>query len=104
MGLAAYWACLADIVRRAPAAARSGLTNSVLADGPPTPRHLASALGTAAGLALVLAALVAVHALWAQGRSSLARDVERIGASGEAVWSQRGTAASPDRAPDRPTP
>ncbi|HSE03866.1 MAG TPA: hypothetical protein VLK35_06890 [Methylomirabilota bacterium] len=81
MGLAAYWACLADIVRHAPAAARTGLTNRVLADEPPTRRHLVSALGTAAGLALVLAALVAVHALWAQGRSSLARDLERIGAA-----------------------
>lgn len=81
MGLAAYWTCLADIVRHAPAAARSGLTESVLADGPPTRRHLVSALGTAGGLALILAALVAVHALWAQGRSSLARDLERIGAA-----------------------
>jgi hypothetical protein len=81
MGLAAYWSCLDEIVRRAPLAARSGLTDSVLADGPPTRRHLVSALGTAAGLALVLAAAVAVHALWAQGRSSLARDLERIGAA-----------------------
>jgi hypothetical protein len=81
MGLAAYWSCLDEIVRRAPRAARSGLTDSVLADGPPTRRHLVSALGTAAGLALVLAAAVAVHALWAQGRSSLARDLERIGAA-----------------------
>lgn len=80
MGLAAYWTCLDEIVRRATLAARSGLTDSVLADGPPTRRHLVSALGTAAGLAPVLAALVAVHALWAQGRSSLARDLERIGA------------------------
>jgi hypothetical protein len=83
MGLAAYWACLDEIVRRAPAAARSGLTDAVLADGPASRHHVVSALGTAAGLALVLAALVAVHALWAQGRSSLARDLERIGAAGE---------------------
>lgn len=83
MGLAAYWTCLAEIVRRAPAAARSGLTDGVLADGPPARHHLVSALGTAAGLALVLAALVALHALWAQGRSSLARDLEAIGAAGE---------------------
>lgn len=83
MGLAAYWACLAEIVRRAPAAARSGLTDGVLADGPPARHHLVSALGTVAGLALVLAALVALHALWAQGRSSLARDLEAIGAAGE---------------------
>jgi hypothetical protein len=83
MGLASYWACLAEIVRHAPAAARSGLTDAVLADGPPSRRHVVSALGTAAGLALILAALVAVHALWAQGRSSLARDLERIEAGRE---------------------
>ena len=68
-----------------PAAARSGLTDAVLADGPPSRHHVVSALGTAAGLSLVLAALVAVHALWAQGRSSLARDLERIGAAGEST-------------------
>ena len=85
MGLAPYWACLAEIVRHVPAAARSGLTDAVLADGPPSRHHVVSALGPAAGLALVLAALVAVHALWAQGRSSLARDLERIGAAGEST-------------------
>jgi len=83
MGLAPYWACLAEIVRHVPSAARSGLTDAVLADGPPSRRHVVSALGTAAGLALVLAALVALHVLWAQGRSSLARDLERIGAARE---------------------
>ena len=83
MGLAPYWACLAEIVRHVPAAARSGLTDAVLADGPPSRRHVVSALGTAAGLALILAALVAVHALWAQGRSSLVRDLERIEAARE---------------------
>jgi hypothetical protein len=83
MGLAAYWTCLAEIVQRAPAAARSGLTDGVLADGPPARHDVVSALGTAAGLALVLAALVALHALWAQGQSSLARDLEAIGAAGE---------------------
>ena len=85
MGLAAYWTCLAEIVRHVPAAARSGLTDGVLADGPPSRHDVASALGTVAGLALVLAALVAVHALWAQGRSSLARDLERIGAAEEST-------------------
>ena len=85
MGLAAYWDCLDEIVRHAPAAARSGLTDAVLGDGPPSRHHLVSALGTAAGLALVLAAFIAVHALWAQGRSSLARDLERIGAAGEST-------------------
>ena len=85
MGLAAYWDCLDEIVRRAPAAARSGLTDAVLGDGPPSRHHLVSALGTAAGLALVLAAFIAVHALWAQGRSSLARDLDRIGAAEEST-------------------
>lgn len=83
MGLAAYWACLAEIVRRAPAAARSGITDGVLAGGPPTRRDVVSATGTAAVLALVLAALVTMHAVWAQGRSSLARDLERIGVARE---------------------
>jgi hypothetical protein len=93
MGLAPYWACLAEIVRHVPAAARSGLTDAVLADGPPSRRHVVSALGTAAGLALILAALVAVHALWAQGRSSLARDLERIEAAREPTLAPHG----PDR-------
>jgi hypothetical protein len=83
MGLAAYWACLADIVRYASAARRSGLTDVVLAEGRPARHCIASAIGTAAGLALVLAALVTVHYLWAQGRSSLVRDLERIGPAGE---------------------
>jgi hypothetical protein len=80
MGLAAYWACLGEIVRRAPAARRSGITDAVMVEAPPSRRHLVSAMGTAAGLALALAALVSVHYLWAQGRSSLSRDLERIGA------------------------
>ena len=92
MGLAAYWACLAEVVRHVPAGARSGLTDAVLADGPPSRHHVVSALGTAAGLALVLAALVAVHALWAQGRSSLARDLERIGAAGQSTVAPAGSA------------
>jgi hypothetical protein len=83
MGLPAYWACLAEIVRRAPGAARSGLTDAVLADGPPARHHVVSAIGTAAALALVLAAVVTVHYLLAQGRSSLARDLEAISAAGE---------------------
>ena len=92
MGLAPYWACLAEIVRHVPAAARSGLTDAVLADGPPSRHHVVSALGTVAGLALILAALVAVHALWAQGRSSLARDLERIGVAGEPTVAPPGPA------------
>lgn len=82
MGVTAYWACLSEIVRRAPAGTLSGITDGVLADGPPARQHLVSAIGTAAALALILGALVSVHYLWAQGRSSLARDLERIGAAG----------------------
>jgi hypothetical protein len=83
MGLAAYWACLAEIARRAPAAARVGITDGVLADGPPERHDLVAAIRAAAALALVLVALAAVHYLWAQGRSSLARDLERASAVGE---------------------
>lgn len=84
MGLAAYWACLAEIARRAPAAGRSGLTDRVLADGPPERHDLVAAIRAAAALALVLVAIAAVHYLWAQGRSSLARDLERASVVGEA--------------------
>jgi hypothetical protein len=83
MGLAAYWACLAEIVRRAPAAARVGLTDDVLADGPSGRHDLVAAIRAVAALVLVLAALVAIHWVWAQGRSSLARDLERASAVGE---------------------
>jgi hypothetical protein len=83
MGLAAYWTCLGEIVRCAPAAARSGLTDRVLAEAPPGCRHVLSA----AGLALVLIALVTVHSLWAQGRVSLAGDLEQIGVATERAGS-----------------
>ncbi len=83
MGLAAYWACLAEIARRVPAVARGGITDRVLADGPPERRDLVAAIRAAAALALVLAAIASVHYLWAQGRSSLARDLERGSAVGE---------------------
>jgi hypothetical protein len=63
MGLAAYWACLAEIARRAPAAAHVGLTDDVLAGRPPERRDLVDAARAAAALALVLAAIVAVHYL-----------------------------------------
>lgn len=83
MGLAAYWACLAEIVRRAPAAARVGLTDGLLAEGPPERHQLVAATRAAGALALVLVAIVAVHFLWAQGRSSLVRDLEQASAVGE---------------------
>jgi hypothetical protein len=77
MGLRDYYRCLAAIRRGAPLAARSGLTDAVLEDGPPGPRGLISAATTAALLALVMIALVGVHYLWAQGRSSVARYLEQ---------------------------
>lgn len=83
MGLGAYWACLAEIVRRAPDAARVGLTDPVLADGPPGRRDLMAAGRAAAALALLLAAVVAMHYVWAQGSSSVARDLERASARDE---------------------
>lgn len=73
MGLGQYWACLAAVARQAPRAARSGLTDAVLAEGPPGRRGLLSAAATAGALALVVVAVVGVHYLWAQGRSSVVR-------------------------------
>lgn len=78
MGLGNYWACLAAIVRGAPAALRTGLTEPTLADGPPARRHAVSAVATAAALTLIFGALVTLHYLWAQGRSTLARYLEQI--------------------------
>jgi hypothetical protein len=99
MGLAGYWACLAEIARRAPAAARSGLTDAVLADGPPARHHVVSAAGTAAALAVLIAALVAMHYVWAQGRSSLGRYLEQTGAADRPAV--RACAPGPERGADR---
>jgi hypothetical protein len=79
MGLCGYWTCLAAIVAGAPRATRTGLTDAVLKDGPPGRRNLLSAAGTAGALALVMIALVGVHYLWAQGRSSFARAIDQAG-------------------------
>jgi hypothetical protein len=76
MGLGPYWACLADVVHHAPRAVPSGLTEELLADGPPGWRHGLSSTATAGALALVLVALVGVYYVWAQGRGSLARYIE----------------------------
>jgi hypothetical protein len=83
MGLTAYWECLAEVVRRAPAAARVGLTDRVLADGPPGRPDLVAAIQTAAALALILAVMVAMHYVWAQGASTVVRDLERTSAERE---------------------
>jgi hypothetical protein len=79
MGLSSYWACLAAIVRAAPRATRSGLTDAILKEGPPGRRSLISAAATAGALALVVVAVVGVHYLWAQGQSSFARSQEPSG-------------------------
>jgi hypothetical protein len=76
MGLRSYWACLADIVRRAPWAVRSGLTDGTLGSGPPSRRDLIAAAKPASALALVLAAMLGLGYGLAQGRSSLARYLE----------------------------
>jgi hypothetical protein len=77
MGLRDYCRCLAAISSSAPFAARSGLTDAVLDEGLPGGRGLISAAATAGVLALVMVALVGVHYLWAQGRSSFARYLEQ---------------------------
>ncbi|HEY7517164.1 MAG TPA: hypothetical protein VIE36_02650 [Methylomirabilota bacterium] len=77
MGLRDYCRCLAAITSSAPFAARSGLTEAVLEDGPPGRQGLISAAATAGLLALVVIALVGVHYLWAQGRSSFARHLDQ---------------------------
>ena len=82
MGLGRYWACLSAVAAGAPAARRSGLTEALLADPPPGRRSALSAAATAGVLGLVIVALVGVHYLWAQGRSSLARSLEPGGAVG----------------------
>jgi hypothetical protein len=82
MGCRGYWSCLEAIVRRAPGAARSGLTDATLAGGPPARREVLAAAKTSAVLALVLVALIGVFYVWAQGRSSLARDLERATEAG----------------------
>jgi hypothetical protein len=74
MGLRAYRACLAEIIRRAPGAARSSLTDAALVSGPPARPGVA--VGTASVLALILGVLVGFGYLLAQGRSSLARYLE----------------------------
>jgi hypothetical protein len=82
MGLPAFWACLADVVRSAPHAGRSGLTAAMLSEGPPGRRHARSSAAAVAMLALILLALAALHHVWAQGRSSLARYLEEVATVG----------------------
>jgi hypothetical protein len=79
MGLHDYWACLAAIVGSTPLARRSGLTDVIIAEGLPGRRGLVSAAATAGALALVVVAVVGVHYLWAQGRSSVVRQLEQAG-------------------------
>ncbi len=77
MGLQNYWECLAGVVDATPAATHSGLTEAILAEGPPGRATLLAAARTAAVLGLVIVALVGLHHLLAQGRSSLSRYLEQ---------------------------
>lgn len=85
MGLQSYWACLAEIVRRAPWAVRSELTDATLAGGPPSSRDLIAATKTAGALALILAAMIGLCYVLAQGRSSLSRYLEETAATPPSV-------------------
>jgi len=76
MGFAAYWACLAEVVRHVPGAVRSGLTEATLDEGQPGRSQMFAAAKTAGALALLLVALVGLYYVLAQGRSSLARYLE----------------------------
>lgn len=80
MGLRSYWACLAEIVRRAPGARRSGLTDGALASGPPARRDVVAAAWTAGALALILGAMIGLGYALSQGRSSLSRDLDETAA------------------------
>jgi hypothetical protein len=80
MGLAAYWSCLAAVAAGAPVAQRSGLTDALLLQPPPSRRNVRTGAVTAALLALVIVAVAGVHCLWAQGKSSLTRHSEQIDA------------------------
>ena len=85
MGLRGYWACLASVGARVPAARRSGLTDALLSNEPPGWRTLLSAAATAGVLALLIVMLVGMHYLFAQGPSSLTRYLEQTGAVGPAA-------------------
>jgi hypothetical protein len=80
MGLRGYWACLASMGARVPAARRSGLTDALLSNDPPGRRTLLSASATTGVLALLIVLLVGMHYLFAQGPSSLTRYLEQTGA------------------------
>jgi hypothetical protein len=82
MGLRGYWACLAAVGARVPAARRSGLTDALLSNEPPGRRTLLSAAATAGVLALLIVMLVGMHYLFAQGPSTLTRYLEQTGGTG----------------------
>ena len=84
MGLGGYWACLAAVGARVPAARRSGLTDALLSHEAPDRRTLLSGAATAGALALLIVMLVGLHYLFAQGPSSLTRYLEQTGATGHA--------------------
>jgi hypothetical protein len=82
MGLRGYWVCLTSVSARVPATRRSGLTDTVLSSEPPDRRSLLSAVATVGVLVLLIAMLVGMHYLFAQGPSSLTRYLEQTGATG----------------------
>jgi hypothetical protein len=79
MGLGSYWACLADVIRGAPWALRTGLTDEVLDGGPPTRSQTLSAAAVAGALATLLVAMAGIHYIWAQGPSWLSRYLQDVG-------------------------
>jgi hypothetical protein len=78
MGLRAYWSCLGAVAAGAAGAERSGLTEALLSQPPPSGGNVRTGAATAAALAVVIVAMAGVHCLWAQGRSSLARQLEQL--------------------------
>jgi hypothetical protein len=78
MGLRTYWSCLGAVAAGAPGAERSGLTEALLSQPSPSRRNVRTGAATVAALALVIVAVASVHWLWAQGRSSLERQLEQL--------------------------
>lgn len=85
MGLRAYWTCVTSVAAHVPAARRCRLTEAVLTGEPPGRRPILAAAGTAGGLALILAALVGLHALWGQGRGSFQRLLDEDASGNSAI-------------------
>jgi hypothetical protein len=104
MGLPRYRACLAEIVRRAPSADRVGLTDATLASEPPARPEMLTAVWMAGGLGLVLATLVGLGYLLAQGRSSLARYLDESAPPAHLLSECRPAVRIDDGPPSPPCP